>query len=65
MDIVVDIQCFKDSKNSVAPKEIAIVALNGDYTAHWIIAPTDRIESLPEDVRKQNNWLTQHHHSLD
>ena len=65
MDFVDDIQCLKNSKNSVVPKEIAAVALNGDYTAYWIIAPTDRIESLPDKVRKQNDWLTQNHHGLD
>ena len=65
MDIVVDIQCFKNTQNKVVPKEIAIVALNDDFTAHWVVAPKNRISAFSRAMRRENNWLTENHHGLD
>lgn len=65
MDIVADVQFFKDKKNSFVPKEIALVSLKGDFSAHWIVSAVQRIESLPSEARKDNNWLSRHKHGLD
>lgn len=65
MDIVADIQFVKDKKNSFVPKEIAFVSLKGDFISHWIVSATHRANSLSPQVRKENNWLTQHHHGID
>jgi len=37
MDLVVDIQCFKDINNITVPKEVAVVALHSDFCAHWLL----------------------------
>lgn len=60
-----DVQCFKDSKDRVVPKEVAIVALHKEFTAHWIVSPICKSWKLRRDIRKQNNWLTVNHHGLD
>ena len=60
MDLVVDIQCYKNFENTVCPKEVAIISLDGDFVAHWV--PVHR---LSRSVKRENNWLTQHHHGLD
>jgi len=38
MDIIVDIQGFKDVEESFFPQKVAIVSINNVYYAHWIIA---------------------------
>ena len=65
MDVVIDIQFCKDHKNRVVPKEVAVVALNQDFIGHWIVSSNNRVTHLCDDARKQNDWLTQHHHGLD
>lgn len=65
MDIVVDIQCLKDVNNIITPKEIAIVALDGNFTSHWIILPENETDTLNLRARKENNWLAKNYHGLD
>ena len=65
MDFVIDIQFFKGNGNVSIPKEIAIVSLDKDCIAHWLISSSGPIENLSRDIRKQNNWLTLHHHGID
>ena len=65
MDLVLDIQCIKGAKHSIVPKEIAIVALNANYHGHWIVAPTVDVNSLNDDIRRENNWLSQNFHGFD
>ena len=65
MDLVIDIQCIKVSKHSIVPKEIAIVALNGNYHGHWVVAPTIDVNYLNDDIRRENNWLSQNCHGFD
>ena len=65
MDVIVDIQCLKDAKNIATPKEVAHLSLNGNYTAHWIVAPSAKIDHFSQDIREENNWLKNHHHGLD
>jgi hypothetical protein len=65
MDLVIDIQCFKDNKNRVIPKEVGIVALHKDFSAHWIVSPKCNSKSLFKRILRQNNWLTVNHHALE
>ena len=65
MDLVIDIQCYKDFKNVVTPKEVAILSLEGDNVGHWIVAPTASVNKLTRAIKRENNWLTQKHHGLD
>lgn len=65
MDVIVDIQCVKNHKNVFIPKEVAIVAIDGDYSAHWMIAPSKSIDSFTYEIKKENNWLKTHKHGLD
>lgn len=65
MDLVIDIQCFKNKGYRIVPKEVGIVALNGNFCAHWIVSPPTNLCDLTEGDRRQNNWLSTHHHGLD
>lgn len=65
MDLVIDIQCFKDNKNRVIPKEVGVVALHKDFSAHWIVSPECNSKSLRKEILRQNNWLTVNHHGLE
>ena len=65
MDLVIDIQCLKDTDNNNTPKEIALVALNGDFHGHWLVSSTACVDDLSDEVRRQNNWLTQHCHGIN
>lgn len=64
MDLVMDIQFCKDANDKNVPKEVAILALNKDFSAHWMVLPPYTIKKLPSKVRCQNNWLMQNHHGL-
>ena len=53
------------STHSIVPKKIAIVTLNGNYHGHWVVAPTVDVNSLNDDIRRENNWLSQNFHGFD
>ena len=59
MDLVIDIQCLKDAENNNAPKGIALVSLNGDFQGHWLVGLTACVDNFSDEIRRQNNWLTQ------
>ena len=65
MDIVVDIQCVKDFKNRAIPKEVAVLSLDQNFTGHWIVPPNSKITTLCQEVREENDWLSQNYHVLD
>ena len=65
MDIVVDIQCVKDCKNRVVPKEVTVLSLNQNFTGHWIVSPNSQITALCQEARKENDWLSRNYHGLD
>ena len=52
MDLVIDIQCLKDSVNNNAPKEIVLVSLNGDFHGHWLVVPTACVDDLSDEIRR-------------
>ena len=64
MDLVMDIQFCKDANDKCIPKEVAILALQVDFSAHWLVLPPYSFGKLPSSVRYQNNWLMQNHHGL-
>jgi hypothetical protein len=65
MDLIIDIQCCKDNKNRIVSKEVAIVALHKDFSAHWIVSPKCTSKCLRKNILEQNNWLTINHHGLE
>lgn len=65
MDIVVDIQGFRDAEKKFIPKEIAVVAIDAPIVNHWIMIPPHSFAELPEKIRQENNWLTRNHHGIE
>lgn len=65
MDIVVDIQGMRGKDSEFIPKEIAVVAVDKPYSAHWITVPPCHFGELPGTSRKQNNYLTKYYHGLE
>jgi len=65
MDIIVDIQGFKDVEESFFPKEVAIVSINNAHYAHWIIAQPCSFTELPARSKSQNNWLSKNFHGIE
>lgn len=48
MDIVIDIQGFRDATEKFLPKEIAVVAIGASIVDHWIMTPPHPFDELPE-----------------
>lgn len=65
MDIVIDIQGFRDADSKFIPKEVAVVAINRNITDHWILMPPYLFSELSETSRKENNWLTRYYHGIE
>ncbi|XP_070171503.1 uncharacterized protein [Polyergus mexicanus] len=65
MDIVIDIQGFRDANEKFIPKEVAVIALDALFVGHWIIMPPHSFGDLPGKVRHENNWLTRNYHSIE
>lgn len=65
MSIIIDIQFCKDAKNSFIPKEVAVLSLDCNHLAHWIVLPPYRATKLPLKIRNENKWLRQSLHGLD
>ena len=55
MNIVIDIQNFRDVEENFIPKEVAILAINATIIEHWIMMPPYPFGDLPERVRRENN----------
>ncbi|KAL7289140.1 hypothetical protein TKK_0017084 [Trichogramma kaykai] len=64
MDVVIDVQFIKNSKNEYIPKEVAIVCLENNFIAHWIVV-TPPCKNLPSEIKRQNTWLLKNFHGLD
>jgi len=56
MNIVIDIQGFRDVEENFIPKEVAIL--------HRIMTSPCSFDDLPERVRRENNWLTRNYHRM-
>lgn len=65
MNIVIDIQGVRDRCNAFIPKEIAIVSVHSDYSAHWIVSAPHSYNSLPPSIKRQNTWLIDSYHGIE
>ena len=65
MDVIIDIQFLKGTRNQYIPKEVDVVAVNGDFSGHWMVKSPIPLHYLSENIQKQNSWLKQHRHRLD
>lgn len=64
MNLVVDIQFCKDCNDKSIPKEIAVISLEENFIAHWLVLSPYSIKKLDDKTRQQNNWLYKHHHGI-
>lgn len=64
MDIIVDIQFCKDCNDKSIPKEIAVISLEDNFIAHWLVLPPYSLKKLGDKSRQQNNWLHKNHHGI-
>ena len=65
MDIVIDIQGFRDVEENFIPKEVAVLAINAAITGHWIMTSPCPFEDLPVRTKRENNWLTRNYHGIE
>lgn len=67
MDLVIDIQGFRDDRGQFIPKEVAVLPINfnKNFVAHFIITPPCPFQELSKPWRTQNNYLTKHHHRIE
>lgn len=65
MDFIIEIQGFHTDKGALIPKEVAVVSVNKNFTAHWVISPVCNFSDLPISVRRENNWLTLYKHGIE
>ncbi|KYN38447.1 hypothetical protein ALC56_07174 [Trachymyrmex septentrionalis] len=65
MDIVIDIQGFRDVEENFIPKEVAVLAINAAITGHWIMTSPCPFEDLPVRAKRENNWLTRNYHGIE
>ena len=49
----------------MCPKKVAIVSLDEDFAADWVVGAIVPAHRLSRSVKRENNWLTHHHHGLD
>lgn len=64
MDIVIDFQAFKDNYNEFIVKECAVVAIDGSFIEHWVVAPPYEFLVLKKDKRREAVWVKQNYHGL-
>ena len=65
MDIVIEIQGFRDISEKFMPKEVAVVAIHNPFVGHWIIIPPHPFDELPEKSKRENNWVTRNYHGIE
>jgi len=65
MDIIIEIQGFRNVDKKFIPKEVAVVAINAKIIGHWIMMPPCPFSELPERVRRENNWLSRNYHGIE
>ncbi|EFN86443.1 hypothetical protein EAI_02944 [Harpegnathos saltator] len=65
MDVIIEVQCFRDSNDVYVLKEVAIVGINEAFVGHWILAPEYSFAELNEKSRRINNWLSLNYHGIE
>lgn len=56
---------MRDKDYRFIPKEIAVLSVEKELMAHWIVAPPYPYAELPLPSRSQNNFLTRFYHGLE
>ena len=64
LNVIVDIQEFKDNENYFISKKVAVVALIADFIGHWITASAYLFINLPQTICVQNYWLSRSCNSI-
>lgn len=65
MDIIIDIQGFRDADEKFLPKKVALVTIDAPIVSHWIMLPPHPFGELPETIRRQNCWLSRNYHGIE
>lgn len=60
--LIIDVQGFKSEDNFI-PKELA--AYNGQQLAHYIFRIPFPLNSLPQNLQRENKWIMENCHGLD
>ena len=64
MDVIIDIQGFRDRLKKFLPKEVAIVTLQKKSVKHFIVSPPCKFTELPDDVKLTNSYCTTNLHGI-
>lgn len=66
MDFIIDILGFSyKSDYKYLPKEVAVLTLNKEFLAHWIVTPPVPYSELRTVSKLSNTWLSDNHHGID
>lgn len=65
MNFIIDIQAFGYQNYQYLPKEVAVLAVNKNYSAHWFVSPPVPHSALKKSAKLANSWLTDNHHGID
>lgn len=63
--IIIDSQGFRGIESEFVFKEITAVSINCETFYTFLLSAPKEITELPEDIKRQNSWLTNNHHGLD
>ena len=65
IDFIIDIQGFHDKNGDFLLKEVAVLGVDCNYFAHWIIKPACDSNTLPRGILATNSYLTVYHHGIE
>ena len=65
LDYIIDIQAFHDKNGDFLPKEIAVIGVDCNYFAHWIIKPPCKSSSLPKGILATKSYLSVYQHGIE
>ena len=65
MDIVIDIQDFRDAEENFISKEVAVLAVNAAIIGLSILTSPCPFEDLSMRARRENNWLIRNYHGIE
>ena len=65
MELVLDAQFLKNREDEYIVKELAILALDENYVAHWLVKSQGTFFRLPKNVVRQNNFSARYLHGIE
>lgn len=65
MSWVIDIQGLFDEDKKFTPKEVAMLCLQNNTMAHWLVKPPHDFTKLSDDIKVTNNYCTTSVHSIE